>query len=106
MEDEDDAGWPAVGPAAVLLCYDREHHSDFAATLLAYLETFGDIARAAAMLHVHVNTMRYRVRRLCELSGLNLEDPDERLNAHLQLRLHAFTRPEGAMRTSQAGLPQ
>jgi DNA-binding PucR family transcriptional regulator len=31
--------------------------------------------------------LRYRVRRAAELAGLDLTDPDQRLLAHLQLRL-------------------
>jgi DNA-binding PucR family transcriptional regulator len=56
-------------------------------SLLAYLDAFGDVRAAAQLLHVHPNTLRYRVRRACELSGLDLDDPDQRLFAQLQLRL-------------------
>ena len=61
--------------------------SDIGRSLLAYLDAFGDVRGAAAGLHVHPNTLRYRVRRACELSGLDLSDPDQRLVAQLQLRL-------------------
>ncbi|AHH96581.1 PucR family transcriptional regulator [Kutzneria albida] len=56
-------------------------------SLLAYLEAFGDVRAAAHRLHVHPNTLRYRVRRACELGDLELDDPDQRLFAQLQLRL-------------------
>jgi DNA-binding PucR family transcriptional regulator len=36
---------------------------------------------------VHPNTFRYRLRRLVEMFGVDLEDPDTRLLLHLQLRL-------------------
>jgi DNA-binding PucR family transcriptional regulator len=36
---------------------------------------------------VHPNTFRYRLRRLVEVSGIDLDDPVERLVAHLQLTL-------------------
>ena len=61
--------------------------TDIGRSLLAYLDAFGDVRSAAAGLHVHPNTLRYRVRRACELSGLDLDDPDQRLVAQLQLRL-------------------
>ncbi|HYH28808.1 MAG TPA: helix-turn-helix domain-containing protein [Pseudonocardia sp.] len=52
----------------------------------AYLESFGDMVSAARRLHVHPNTLRYRLRRIRELTGLDLDDADTRLAAALQLR--------------------
>jgi PucR C-terminal helix-turn-helix domain/GGDEF-like domain len=72
-----------------LLAADAEHAPQHVATLRAYLDCGGNVARAADRLGLHPNTLRYRVRRLIELSGLDLEDPDERLVTELQLRLQA-----------------
>ena len=44
---------------------------------------------AAAPVYVHPNTFRYRLRRLAEVGGLDLADPDARFAAMLQLRLVA-----------------
>ena len=52
-----------------------------------WLETFGDVAAAAASQFVHANTFRYRLRRVQEVSGLDLDDPDARFAAMLQLRM-------------------
>ena len=60
-----------------------------AETLRAYLDSFGDIAAAAQWLHVHPNTVRYRVRRLEQLLGTPLTDPDVRLLLSLSLRATA-----------------
>lgn len=60
--------------------------ADLTATLLSYLDAFGDVAVVAARLHVHPNTVRYRVRRACELAELDLDDPEQRLLAALVLR--------------------
>ncbi|MFG3339179.1 PucR family transcriptional regulator [Glycomyces sp. NPDC048151] len=60
---------------------------ELAKSLRAYLDAFGDVAVAAAALHVHPNTLRYRLKRIRELAGIDLDDPDERLLATLQLRL-------------------
>jgi DNA-binding PucR family transcriptional regulator len=57
-----------------------------AETLGAYLDSFGDIATAASWLHVHPNTVRYRVRRLEKLLSTSLADPDVRLLLSLGLR--------------------
>jgi hypothetical protein len=74
------------GKVGVLRTHDEEHGTSYVQTLRAFLEAFGDVPRGAAALNVHPNTFRYRVRRLAELSGLELSDPVERLVAELQLR--------------------
>lgn len=68
---------------------DKDRHDDtaYAATLRAYLDAHGDMGRAADVLHIHVNTMRYRMRRIVERTGADLEDPDVRLSLALQLRV-------------------
>lgn len=75
------------GKLRALIEHDRDHDSDYVASLRAYLRTFGDVATAAREVSVHPNTFRYRLKRLCEISGLDLTDPDERLVTELQLRL-------------------
>lgn len=62
-------------------------YPEFAATLLAYLESFGDVNRCAEDLGIHRNTVHYRLRRSTEVSGIDLHDPGQRLLAHLQIRL-------------------
>lgn len=81
-------GGATHGPVATLLDYDARHQTNFVPTVLAWLDSFGNVNEAAAAVHVHPNTFRYRLRRLCEISGLDLDDPDQRLAAMLQLRLH------------------
>ncbi|GAA4869758.1 helix-turn-helix domain-containing protein [Saccharopolyspora cebuensis] len=70
---------------AALHRHDAEHGAGLAPSLLAYLEHFGDVRGAAQRLHVHPNTLRYRVKRAAEITGIDLSDPTERLNAQLQL---------------------
>jgi DNA-binding PucR family transcriptional regulator len=58
-----------------------------AESVLAYLDAFGDVRAAADRLHVHPNTLRYRLRRAAQTTGLDLDRPEQRLLAMLQLRL-------------------
>jgi DNA-binding PucR family transcriptional regulator len=60
-----------------------------AETLRVYLDSFGDVAAAAQSMHVHPNTVRYRVRRVEQLLGTSLGDPDVRLLLSLSLRATA-----------------
>jgi sugar diacid utilization regulator len=71
----------------LLIECDAQRATAHVPTLRAYLDCLGDVRLAAQQVHVHPNTFRYRLRRLVELSGLDLDDPDERLVVELQLRL-------------------
>jgi DNA-binding PucR family transcriptional regulator len=64
----------------------RDQDPMLADTLQAYLDGFGDIAGVAQRLHVHPNTVRYRVRRIEKLLSTSLDDPDDRLVLALGLR--------------------
>jgi hypothetical protein len=75
-----------TGPVARLSAYDAEHGTNLVDTLRAWLDAFGDVAAASAGMFVHVNTFRYRLRRLAEVSGIDLADPEQRFAAMLQLR--------------------
>jgi DNA-binding PucR family transcriptional regulator len=67
--------------------YDREHGGSYRLTLAAVLKYGGDPNELTKRLHVHRNTVRYRLQRISELFGLRLEDPDFRLALWLQLRM-------------------
>jgi DNA-binding PucR family transcriptional regulator len=55
-------------------------------TLRAWLDAQGEVAAVAARLHVHPQTVRYRMARLRELFGEALTDPEARLELALALR--------------------
>lgn len=75
------------GRLSVLQAHDVEHRTPYVETLRAYLDAFGDVPTAAALLGVHQNTFRYRLRRLLEIADLQLADPVSRVVLHLQLHL-------------------
>jgi hypothetical protein len=74
-----------LGPLAVLRDHDAAHHSDHLRTLAAWLDNPGAPTRAAHSIHVHPNTMRYRMARIADLAGLDLDDPIVRLAVRLQI---------------------
>ncbi|UXA05682.1 helix-turn-helix domain-containing protein [Mycobacterium sp. SMC-2] len=65
----------------------RAREPVLAETMRVYLDSFGDIAAAAQSLHVHPNTVRYRVRRIEKLLSTSLADPEVRLLFSLGLRV-------------------
>ncbi len=79
--------WRLEGPLARVQEYDLRHESPFLQTLRVWLDSFGDVAVAAKQLHVHPNTLRYRVRRLVEITETDLADPEVRFGLMLQLRV-------------------
>ncbi len=70
---------PARGPIEDLRRFDAAHGTHYVDTLRAWLEAQGDLAGAAARLAVHQNTIRYRLRKMAEVTGLGLDDPARRL---------------------------
>ncbi|WIX99528.1 helix-turn-helix domain-containing protein [Amycolatopsis mongoliensis] len=82
-----------TGPVARLLDYDEQHHAHLVETLRAWLDAFGDVIAASAAVHVHPNTFRYRLRRLAEVGGFDMTDPEARFAAMLQLRVVAPPAP-------------
>jgi purine catabolism regulator len=75
-----------LGP---LIKHDTSRKGNLVATLRAYLET-GEQQQAAQRLRVHPNTLRYRLDRIREISGVDLEDPETRLNLAVALRVQAL----------------
>jgi hypothetical protein len=69
-----------------MLVHDAEHGTPYAESVRAYLAANADVPLAAESVSVHANTFRYRMRRVRELFDLDLDDPDVRLVAWLQLR--------------------
>jgi sugar diacid utilization regulator len=77
---------PARSPLDLLVAYDRKHGCELLSSLSAWLSANADTAAAARVLGVHVNTLRYRVRRAAEVAGLDLDDADQRLVLQLLRR--------------------
>lgn len=69
-----------------LLEHDRLHGTELTETVRLVLELFGDTSTAARRLHVHANTVRYRLRQASELTGVRLGDGTARLALELELR--------------------
>lgn len=55
------------------------------ATLLAHLSNSFDVTQTAEQLHVHPNTVRYRLKQIEELMGISLSDPHDVTNLVLAL---------------------
>lgn len=72
-----------LGP---VLDYDARNGTDLGETLDEFLACSGSWSRCAERLHVHVNTLRYRIRRVEELTGRSLATLEDRVDFFLALR--------------------
>jgi DNA-binding PucR family transcriptional regulator len=68
-------------------------------TALAFVQHGGNAAAMARALHLHPQTVRYRLTRLRELFGDQLEHPDERFELELALRSARSRRAAQAARS-------
>ncbi|MGW0792370.1 PucR family transcriptional regulator [Streptomyces sp. NPDC002911] len=67
--------------------YDRRHRAELIETLETFLDCDGSWTRCAARLHLHVNTLRYRVGRIEQLTGRDLSRLEDKLDFFLALRM-------------------
>lgn len=70
-----------------LLQYDRRHGTPYMETLSAYLMTGCRTKACSDRLGVHVTTLRYRLTRIAELFGIDVENPDRRFSVELAVHL-------------------
>ncbi|MFF2652258.1 PucR family transcriptional regulator [Streptomyces sp. NPDC058045] len=70
-----------------LRAYDKRHRAELIPTLEAFLDSDGSWTRCAGRLHLHVNTLRYRVGRIEQLTGRDLSRLEDKLDFFLALRM-------------------
>jgi sugar diacid utilization regulator len=73
-----------LGP---LLAYDGQHRAELLPTRREFLACSGSWNACAVRMYVHVNTVRYRIRRIEELTGRDLSRLDDRVDFFLALRV-------------------
>ena len=73
-----------LGPVAE---YDAKHDGGLLRTLGAYLRHNGSHQSVARELHVHANTVGYRLHRIQTITGLHLESYEDRLIAQVAMKI-------------------
>jgi len=69
-----------------LVAYDEQYETELVATLETFLDADGNVAGTAARLFTHRHTIRYRLERVRELSGLDVGSTDGREKLSLGLK--------------------
>ncbi len=72
-----------------LIEYDKGHGGELVRTLKAFFDAKCGPKEAAGLLDVHRNTVLYRLERIKEITGLDLDSADVRLRLHLALCIHS-----------------
>ncbi|MBD0421022.1 helix-turn-helix domain-containing protein [Streptomyces sp. TRM S81-3] len=95
------AEWASIGPFRLLTALPAQAahdpavrallppaHRELARTAEVYLDCAGQAGRAAAALGIHRQTLYYRLSRVEQLTGLDLDDGEDRLLLHMALKAH------------------
>jgi hypothetical protein len=95
------ARWASIGPFRLLTALPPETahdpavralltpaHRELARTAEVYLDCAGQAGRTAAELGIHRQTLYYRLSRVEQLTGLDLDDGEDRLLLHMALKAH------------------
>ena len=83
---------------APLIAYDEQYDTDLVLTLESFLEADGNVAKTSEKLFTHRHTIRYRLERVRDLTGLDVSSTDgrERLGLGLKaMRVLGIAPPQG-----------
>ena len=75
-----------------LAAYDQKRSGELTETLRAYFAAQNSPTEAARLLHLHRNTLLYRLSRIHQITGLDLQDAETCLALHLALRVEETLR--------------
>ncbi|MGE3149863.1 MAG: helix-turn-helix domain-containing protein [Pseudorhodoplanes sp.] len=79
-----------VGPVAD---HDRAHKTEFLSTIEAFLQANSRLQTAADALGIHVSTLRYRLGRIQDVLGIDLDDANARFSLDLGIRMIKLLKP-------------
>ena len=69
------------------LADERYANDEFINTLETFFEEHGNLSQTANRLHVHRNTLLYRMERIAQIGNFDLDNPETRLAVHLALKI-------------------
>ena len=70
-----------------LIAHDKDHNAELVETLEAFFACHGNLSQTATSLHIHRNTLTYRLQRISGITRLDLNDADARFSLQLGLKL-------------------
>lgn len=73
-----------------LITYDEEHGTEYIKTLSVYMNESGNNQRIATLLNIHRNTLLYRMAKIKEILGCNLDDSNIRFEIQTELYIYNY----------------
>ena len=73
-----------------LYLYDKEHGTDFMDTIIEFLKHPGQPANIADALHIHKNTLLYRMGKIKQITGCDFVEGEEYMNYNLSVKIMKY----------------
>ncbi len=73
-----------------LKAYDMKNQTELLRTLTVYLEKDCNPNESSSNLHIHVNTLNYRLKRISEVGNIRLKDPIQKMSLFLNIKLNQY----------------
>ena len=71
-----------------LIRSDKEENTEYIRTLEIILQYYDNLRDVSRRLHVHYNTLHYRMNKIEEMLSINLKEPEVRINLQIALKIH------------------
>jgi len=75
-----------------LVMYDKEKGSELVKTLQMFFQSGGNLKKVSEEMFTHYNTIVYRMQRIKDITGMNLEDQNDRLNLQVSFKIYDMFR--------------
>lgn len=76
----------------MLMTHDDNRNAELVETLEAFFDCHGNLSQTSSRLHIHRNTLSYRLERIESIANLDLNDPEARFALQLALKLRPLMR--------------
>lgn len=70
-----------------LVKYDKQNKTNLLETLEVFINNDSNVNDAAKVLHVHMNTLNYRIKRIAAIADINLKNTNEKMSLYLDMKL-------------------
>ncbi|MBV7275589.1 helix-turn-helix domain-containing protein [Clostridium sp. PL3] len=77
-------------PLLELIEYDRQNNTDYTQSLYAYIINSKNLVKSSEYLHIHRNSLVYRIEKIEKIINVNLNDNDVLFNLHFSFKLLEF----------------
>ena len=88
-----------LGP---LIQYEQSRKGELLNTLMAYLDQNQHIKKTADLLHVHTNTLNYRLKRIEEILLTDLTDSQQLFNIHLASNIYQYIKDKESIQINKS----